>query len=213
MDPRWLTWAQELQTIAQNGLTYVQDAYDRERYERLREIAAEIFAAGARMDLSAARALFATETGHATPKLDVRGAVFRADRVLLVRERADGRWTLPGGWADPGESPAEATVREVYEESGYRTRAVKLAALYDRSRHAHGPHPYYIYKVFFLCDLLAAAPDNLALHDSAVHQETDAVDFFPLDSLPELSRGRVTEAQIARLFAHYRHPEWPAVFD
>src|SRR4051794_22309936 len=113
MEPRWLTWAKELQVIGQTGLNYAQDGYDRERYERLREIAAEILAEGAGLDLPAVQRLFAAETGHATPKLDVRGAVFRDDRILLVRERVDGRWTLPGGWADPGESPAEATVREV----------------------------------------------------------------------------------------------------
>jgi ADP-ribose pyrophosphatase YjhB (NUDIX family) len=214
-EPRWLAWAKELQALAQTGLTYAQDGYDRERYARLSELAAEMLAEGAGLDVPAARALFAGETGHATPKLDVRGVVFREGRILLVRERSDGRWTLPGGWADPGESPAEATVREVYEESGYRTRAVKLLALYDRSRHGHGPHPYYIYKVFFQCALLGEAGEShIGRRDvPATHQETDGVDFFAPDALPALSQGRVTEAQIARLFEHARHPEWPADFD
>ena len=155
MEPDSLAWAKQLQVIAQNGLTYVQDPYDRERYLQVREIAAQMLAAGAGLALPAAQALYAAETGHATPKVDVRGVVFRDDTVLLVRERSDGGWTLPGGWADPGESPAEATVREVAEESGYRTRAVRLLALYDRNRHGQGPHPFHIYKVFFQCELLA----------------------------------------------------------
>lgn len=214
MDTPWLAWAQELAVIAQNGLAYAQDGYDRERYERVRTIAAAILSTGSGLDPAAAAGLFAAEQGHATPKVDVRGVVFRDDRILLVRERADDRWTLPGGWADPGESPAGGTVREVWEESGYRTRAVKLLALYDRGRHGHGPHPFYIYKVFFRCDLLDDSPPAAAGRDAGPsYHETDGVDFFRPDALPPLSTGRVTAAQIARFFAHAQHPEWPADFD
>jgi ADP-ribose pyrophosphatase YjhB (NUDIX family) len=212
-DPQWLAWAKQLQTIAQTGLTYVRDPYDRVRYEQVREIALEMLAAGAGLALPEARALFAAETGHATPKVDVRGVVFQGDTVLLVRERADGGWTLPGGWADPGEAPSVATVREVYEESGYRTRAVKLLALYDRSLHGHGPHPYHIYKVFFQCEIDESAVSSGHAPDSPSYLETDGVDFFRPDALPPLSLGRVTPRQIARFFEHARHPEWPADFD
>ncbi len=205
MTPKWLEWAQRLQAIAQSGLYYTQNPFEIERYEAVREIAVEIMAAHSDASPESLRALFAHEEGHATPKVDVRGAVFRDDTILLVRERVDGRWTLPGGWVDVGESPSEAVEREVFEESGYRTRAVKLLAVYDRNKHDHPPHPFHIYKLFFLCELTGGDPSPSA--------ETDGVAFFPEDALPELSMGRVTPEQIRRLFEHYRHPDWPADFD
>jgi len=205
MDPKWLEWARRLQAIAQNGLTYAKDAFDIERYESVREIAAEIASVHSDVDLNYALDLFASETGHATPKVDVRGAVFRSNSILLVRERQDGLWTLPGGWADVNESPSEAVVREVYEESGYRTQAAKLVALYDRSRHGHTPFPYHVYKLFFQCQLVGGVP--------SLSVETDKVAFFCEDEIPELSLLRVTPAQVARLFEHYRHPDWPTDFD
>jgi len=125
--------------------------------------------------------------------------------VLLVRERSDGKWTLPGGWVDINDSPSGAVVREVFEESGYRARAVKLAALVDKLRHPHPPGIHHIYKLFFLCELTGGAP--------AVSSETDAVDFFPVHALPELSTGRVLASQIERLYQHRLHPELPTDFD
>jgi ADP-ribose pyrophosphatase YjhB (NUDIX family) len=144
--------------------------------------------------------------GHATPKVDVRGVVFRDEAILLVRERADGRWSLPGGWADVYDSPSEATVREIWEESGYRTRAVKLLALYDRTKQGHTPMPFHAYKVIFQCEITGGEPQGGSV-------ETDGVGFFREGELPELSISRVTAAQIARFFEHLRHPEWPADFD
>jgi ADP-ribose pyrophosphatase YjhB (NUDIX family) len=151
------------------------------------------------------RDLFAGQVGYATPKIDVRGAVFRDDAILLVKERSDGCWTLPGGWADVGDSPAEAVVREIAEESGYLTRAVKLLALYDRNKHGHPPIPDHAYKLFFLCEIIGGAP--------AESTETNGVGFFAEDELPNLSLTRVTPAQIARLFAHNRNPNLPTDFD
>ena len=205
MHHQWLEWAQRLQALAQNGLIYAQNPFDLERYEAVREVAAEMMATHSGADLDYVRQLFAAEVGYATPKVDVRGAVFQDDTILLVKERQDGLWTLPGGWADVSESPSAAVVREVYEESGYHTRAVKLLALYDRNRHAHAPFPFHVYKLFFQCELLGGKP--------ARSVETDGVDFFREDELPELSLLRVTPAQIARLFEHYRHPDWPTDFD
>ncbi len=205
MIPKWLEWAQKLQALAQSGLHYTQNPFEIERYEAIREIAIEIMAAHSDASPEGLRARFTHEEGHATPKVDVRGVVFRDNAVLLVRERADGRWTLPGGWVDVGESPSEAVEREVFEESGYRTRAVKLLALYDRNKHDHPPHPFHIYKLFFQCELLGGEPASSA--------ETEGVGFFPEDALPELSIGRVTPAQIHRLFEHHRHPDWPTDFD
>lgn len=205
MDPHWLHWAQRLQALAQNGLTYTTNPYEIERYHAIREIAAEMLAAQGGVAPAVVHDLFAGEVGHATPKIDVRGAVFQDETILLVKERADGGWTLPGGWVDVGEPPGRAVEREVWEESGYEVRAVKLLALYDRNRHGHPPHPFHIYKLFFLCELQGGAPTHSI--------ETDGVGFFRADDLPPLSLGRVTPAQIARLFAHARHLEWPADFD
>jgi ADP-ribose pyrophosphatase YjhB (NUDIX family) len=205
MDLQWLAWAQRLEALAQSGLAYSENPFDRERYEAVRRIAAEMVAGCTGADPNLVDDLFAGQAGYATPKVDVRGVVFRDDAILLVKERTDGRWTLPGGWADVGESPAEATEREVYEESGYRARAVKLLALYDRNRHGHTPYIFHIYKVFFRCELLGGEPTQSI--------ETAGVGFFREDSLPELSLGRVTPDEIARFFEHLRHPDWPTDFD
>ncbi len=206
MEPKWLEWGRALRALAQAGLTYTENPFDRERYHEIQKIAAEIMATYADEDLPMVRDLFARAVGYETPKMDVRGVVFRDDKILLVRELLDeGRWTLPGGWADVNETPGEAVVREVLEESGYRTRAVKLLALHDRSRHGHPPISSYIYKLFFLCELLGGAPADSV--------ETGEATFFAEDAIPELSISRVTPAQIARLFEHHRHPEWPTEFD
>ncbi len=205
MPPKWLDWAQRLQAIAQSGLAYQPHDYDRERYQAVREIAAGMMADGAACEIQPVRDLLAGQTGYATPKVDVRAAVFRAGEILLVREREDGCWTLPGGWADVGESPSQATVREVREESGYETRAVKLLALHDRNRHGHPPIPFHAYKLFFLCEMTGGAPAHSV--------ETAGSAWFAEDALPPLSLTRVTAAQIHRLFEHYRHPEWPTDFD
>jgi len=205
MEPRWLSWAQRLQAIAQTGLTYAPNQYDVERYEEVREIAAEMMAEGSHGELATIRGLFASQAGYATPKVDVRGVVFRENRILLVKEREDGGWTLPGGWADVGESPADATVREVREESGFETRAVKLLAVYDRNRHGHTPIPFHAYKLFFRCEIIGGAPANSV--------ETEGVDWFAEDSMPVLSISRVTPVQIHRFFEHLRNPGWPTEFD
>jgi len=205
METNWLAWARRLQAIAQTGLAYEPHQYDRERYEQVREIAAQMMAEGSAGPIAPIRDLFAAQAGYATPKLDLRGVVFKDGRILLVLEREDGGWTLPGGWADVGESPADGTVREVREESGYETRAVKLLAVYDRNRHGHPPIPFHAYKLFFRCELIGGAP--------AASNETAGVDWFAEDRLPPLSTSRVTASQIRRFFEHYRNPDWPAEFD
>jgi ADP-ribose pyrophosphatase YjhB (NUDIX family) len=205
MEPQWLEWARKLQALAQTGLTYTANHFDVERYESIRALAAEMMAVHVQTEVQTVHTLLASEAGHATPKIDVRGVVFSDTRLLLVKERQDSLWTLPGGWADVNESPSEAVLREVLEESGYQTRAVKLLALYDRRKHAHPPHLYHIYKLFFQCELLGGTPTP--------SPETKEVGFFPEAELPQLSIMRVTAAQIARLFEHHRHPNWPTDFD
>jgi ADP-ribose pyrophosphatase YjhB (NUDIX family) len=205
MHPQWLIRVQRLQAIAQNGLTFADNPFDQERYESICTIAAEIAATHTAADVQQVRQLFAKEIGYATPKVDVRGVVLRQQSILLVRERADGCWTLPGGWVDVWESPSAAVVREVYEESGYQTRALKLLALYDKNKHAHPPSPYHVYKLCFHCELLGGDPSH--------SKETDGVAFFQIDALPTLSLSRVLPTQITRLFELSQHPEWPTEFD
>ncbi|HET7477879.1 MAG TPA: NUDIX domain-containing protein [Rubrobacteraceae bacterium] len=135
----------------------------------------------------------------------MRAAVFRDGKILLIKEPEDGLWSLPGGWADVGETPSETTAREVYEESGYRVRVVRLLAAYDRDRQGHTPLPYHVYKLCFLCEIVG--------HDSSVAVEADGIGFFAEDDLPPLSASRVTEAQIQTFFHQHRHPEAPAGFD
>jgi ADP-ribose pyrophosphatase YjhB (NUDIX family) len=206
MDPEWLRWVKRLQAISQDGLTYTRDDYDAGRYEQLQEVAAEILAAHSTGDLGETRELLSLEAGPATPKVDVRAAVFRdGGEVLLVKEPDDGRWSLPGGWADVGESASEAAVREVREESGYRVRAVRLISAYDRDRQGHPSIPYHVYKLVFLCEILDDQP--------ARDTEADGVGFFGENELPELSLSRVTPAQVRRFFEHRRRPDLPADFD
>ncbi|MDB4988796.1 MAG: ADP-ribose pyrophosphatase [Myxococcaceae bacterium] len=216
--PDWLRWAREMQAIAQNGLTFARDPFDVQRYEALRALASEVvttFAESVRPSVSEQvvselGVSFTSGVGYATPKLDVRAAVFRESedgpRILLVRERSDGNWTLPGGWADVGQSVAQAVEKEATEESGYVVRATKLLAVLDRDRQGHPPHPEHVWKVFVRCELVGGvgAGDGL---------ETDAVGFYGEAALPPLSLTRVLPAQIARLFEHYRNPELPTDFD
>jgi len=214
MEPRWLDHARRIQAIAQAGLHYNPAGFERERYEKLRDIAAEMVAAGSGADLERVQDLLGQQDGHATPKVDVRGVVFREERVLLVREYLDeGRWTLPGGWAEINESPGDATAREVLEESGWRVRATRLLALYDRRLHGHPANVFHIYKVFIQCELLDAAPVD-ARGSGASWEETGDATFFAEDGLPQdLSTRRVTRDQLQRFFEMLRNPQLPADFD
>ena len=203
--PQWLRWAQRLQAIAQDGLTYAHDDYDLGRYEQLRELAAEILAAHSTGTLEEARNLLILETGPATPKVDVRAAVFDDDRILLVREPGEAGWSVPGGWADVGESPSEAATRETLEESGYGVRPVRLLAAYDRDRHDHPPIAYHVYKLIYLCELMP--------EERLTDVDARGVRFFGEQEIPDLSVTRITRAQISRLFAQHRDPSIPTEFD
>jgi ADP-ribose pyrophosphatase YjhB (NUDIX family) len=205
MQPKWLEWAQKLQAIAQSGLTFSENPFDVERFKQVREIAAEIAASYAQVEHQYVLDLFSREVGYATPKIDVRGAVFQDNKILLVKEKFDGLWTLPGGYADIGESPSESVVKEILEESGYQTRAVKILAVYDRDRQGHTPFAYYMYKLIFHCELVGGS--------ATTSIETDEVEFFAEDAIPELSLGRVLPHQIAKCFSYYRNPNLPTDFD
>lgn len=205
--PQWLQWAKKLQALAQNGLTFAKDPFDVERYQAVRQIAAEMLAAGSGVEPQKILTLLEKEVGYCTPKVDVRAVVFNdAGDLLFVKERSDGGWSLPGGWADPCQSAAECVLREVREESGYEVRATKLAAVFDRERHPHTP-PFasHVYKLFFLCEIIGGQP--------AETLETSAWGFFGENAIPPLSISRITPDEIARLFAHHRNPSLPTDFD
>jgi ADP-ribose pyrophosphatase YjhB (NUDIX family) len=205
-DPQWLRIARELRALAQTGLSFTTDRFDRQRYERIRELAASMLAQGGGADYGAILGILHADKGYATPKVDVRGAAFIDGRVLLVREISDGKWTLPGGWADVNQTPSECVVREIAEESGFEARVLKLAAVHDYQR-SNRPvrHIDSIYKLFFICEITGGA--------ARVSDETSEVAFFPRHELPPLSLGRSTAAQIDRMFQHAQSPELPADFD
>jgi len=207
-EPDWLSWARELQAIAQTGVAFSRDPYDRERYDALRALAARMFAARTDAPVERIAHLFAGESGYATPKIDVRAAVFDArERLLMVRETSDGgRWTLPGGWADVNRSAAENAVKEALEESGYAVRVLKLAALWDRTRQGHPAGVFSCAKAFFICEPTGGA--------ATTSHETSEVGWFAEADLPQdLSLARVLPRQLARTFAHRRDPALPTDFD
>jgi len=205
-DPQWLSMAQELRAIAQTGLTFTTDRFDRLRYERIRELAATMVARGSGGNYETILGILVEDKGYATPKVDVRGAAFADGRVLLVREISDGKWTLPGGWADINQTAAECVVREIAEESGFVAKALKLAAVHDYQRsNRPSRHLDSIYKLFFICEIVGGA--------ARTSDETSEVAFFARDALPPLSQGRTTAAQIERMFQHAEHPELAADFE
>jgi ADP-ribose pyrophosphatase YjhB (NUDIX family) len=193
---RYLDLARRLHALARTGLHFTRDEYDRERYVEIEFIAAELLAGNEPAGRDALLAIWREERGYVTPKIEVRGAAFREGRVLMVRETADGLWTLPGGWVDVNESPSQAIEKEIGQESGFRARAVKLAALWDRARHGHGPTLHHGWKAFFLCEIEGGEPRG--------SYETDAVEFFDPDDLPPMSLARSTPRQVSRMLDHWR---------
>jgi ADP-ribose pyrophosphatase YjhB (NUDIX family) len=207
-DPDWLIWSRELQALAQTGLAFSRDPYDRERYEALHAMAVRMMAHQSGVPEARIESLFAGESGYATPKVDVRGAVFdREDRLLMVRERMDqGRWTLPGGWADVNFTPAENVVKEVREESGFEVRVRKLAATWDRTRQGHAAKLFSCVKLFFLCEVTGG--------EARSGLETSEVGWFAENALPaDISLGRVLPHQLQRMFQHQRNAALPTDFD
>jgi ADP-ribose pyrophosphatase YjhB (NUDIX family) len=197
-----------LTALSQNGLAYAVNEYDVDRYRKLGALAADLLGAVTDDPAEHWRLELGREVGYATPKVDVRGALVDDDeRILLMRERSDGLWSLPGGWADPLDTPSRAVVREIVEETGYGARAVKLVGCWDRDAQGHLPKlPFSIYKLFFLC----AATSDVRPPDAL---ETLEIGWFGLDGLPELSPGRINIRQLGRIIAHHRDPLLPTEFD
>lgn len=202
---KWLQWAIELQSLAQAGLTYGKDAYDMERYERIREISAEIMSNMSDIPTETVRNLFCNETGYQTPKLDTRAAIFNDGKILLVCEN-NGKWSLPGGWCDVHISVGENAVKEVKEESGLDVEAVSIIAIQDRAKHNLPLYAYGICKVFVLCSIIGGAFQK--------NIETIGFDYFSEDNLPELAAEKNNEEQIKMCFeAHRAGDKWKTLFD
>lgn len=200
----WLGWAVEIQAIAQNGLTYCHDVYDRERYERLREIAAEMISYKSGIPTDQVKTLFCSETGYQTPKLDSRAAIIENEKILLVQEKS-GFWSMPGGWVDVNQTIAQNTAKEAREEAGLEVMPERLVALHDRNQHNTPPYAYNICKAFVLCRRLDGC--------FAPNSETIASGWFSMDDLPELELGKTTKEQIALCFEAAADPHWQTVFD
>ena len=205
-----LLQAQRLQAIAQAGLTYATSSYDVERYQEIRNISVKLLQELTDEPYEKIVGMFASETGYQTPKVDVRGVLFRGeDEILLVREKIDhGKWTLPGGWADVGYTPYEAVVKEVQEETGLIAKPVRLLALFDKQRHPHPPHPWYVYKAFIQCEVVGGS-----LLDET--SETEGARWFRRQDVPalELSTERTTHSQLQTMFEFRTNRELPTLCD
>lgn len=205
MEPKWLDWAKQLQSIAQAGLTYSKDVFDLERFELIRNISVEMMSQQTNMEMAVIKDLFASETGYATPKVDIKAVVFKDNKILMVRENADGNWSLPGGWADIGLTPSEVAVKEAKEETGFDVKAIKLLAVFDKKCHPHSPSPFHVYKIFIQCEIIGGRPKKGI--------ETSAVGFFAENELPPLSIARNTKSQMKMAFKHLHNPQEPVYFD
>ncbi|MBN2148011.1 MAG: NUDIX hydrolase [Anaerolineales bacterium] len=203
--PRWLEWAREIQALAQTGNHYAINEFQSQRYRRLSEIAAEIISEHSGLEAELLAEVFLEQKGYATPRVDVRGAVFQDGKLLLVRERMDGGWTMPGGWADVGDVPSQAAEREVREEAGYRVRARKVLGVYDANRFG-SLALLHAFKIVFLCDILDG--------EARPSIETSEVGFFGIDEIPPvLSESRTPPRLIADAFAALHDPDCATVFD
>ena len=200
----WLNWAIELQSLSQNGLAYTKDAFDKERFERIREIAAEMLAMKSGLSTEVVKGLFCSEAGYQTPKLDTRAAVFKDGRILLVKEGE--KWSLPGGWVDVLDSVYSNTVKEVKEESGFDAEPLRLIAVQDRNKHNSPPYAYGICKIFVLCKLLGGG-------EFVENPETSECGFFALNELPELAEEKNTKEQIEMCFRAKDDEHWHVMFD
>ncbi len=205
MEEKWIKWASQLQAIAQAGLTFCTDRYDLDRYEKIRDLSIEIMHEYTDIDHNKIRNLFASETGYQTPKVDIRSAVFKNNKILMVREKVDGAWSLPGGWADVNTSVSESVIRECFEEAGAYVIPKRIIAIQLANKHNNSLFPFTIYKIFVECELV----EN-SFRDNT---ETLDADFFSINSLPPLSTNRNTRSQIEMCFKAKKRKIFEAIFD
>ncbi|WP_411219427.1 NUDIX hydrolase [Terribacillus saccharophilus] len=202
---KWLEWARRIQAISQAGLHFSKDVFDRERYEELQQLSSEIIANYSEQSAETVKGTLVAQKGYPTPKLDVRGVVFQDGKLLLVKEKMDNRWSLPGGFCEVGLSASENAVKEIKEESGYDVVPKKLLAVLDSDKHTDKPQMFHYYKIFLQCDIVGGGAQESV--------ETSEIGFFGETELPPLSLRRNTEAQIRLLFEYLRNPEKQSVFD
>jgi ADP-ribose pyrophosphatase YjhB (NUDIX family) len=205
MKEKWLEWAARLQSIAQAGLTFGESQYDLDRYQQIRTLSVEILHEYTGISNEKIRDLFASETGYQTPKVDIRASVLRDDKILMVREKIDGAWSLPGGWADVNTSVSESAARECLEEAGARVKPKRILIIHLADRHYNFPYPYTIYKIFVECELI----ENYFSDNT----ETLEAGFFSIDSLPPLSNERNTREQIKICFEAKKYKLFETIFD
>lgn len=201
---KWLEWAVALQSIAQAGLFYGKDPYDKERYEQIRSIAAEMISYKADIPIEKVRDLFCNEIGYQTPKLDTRAVIFKDDKILLVKEN-DGLWSLPGGWVDVDLSVKENVIKEVREEAGLNVRAERVIAVQDREKHNRPIYAYKICKIFILCSIIGGKFER--------NIETVGSGYFGMEELPELSEDKTTPEQIKMCFDAYHSEHWETLVE
>lgn len=202
---KWLEWARRIQAISQAGLHFSKDVFDRERYEELQQLSAEIIANYTKQSAEDVGKTLAAEKGYPTPKLDIRGVVFQEGKLLLVKEKMDERWSLPGGFCEVGLSASENAVKEIKEESGFDVQPVKLLAVLDSDKHTEKPQMFHYYKIFLQCEIIGGGAKESV--------ETSEIGFFSETELPPLSLRRNTEAQIRMLFDSFHNPNKQSVFD
>jgi ADP-ribose pyrophosphatase YjhB (NUDIX family) len=205
MNEKWLYWASELQSIAQAGLTFCENNYDRDRYEKIKNIVIEILHEYTEMDHKKIKELFASETGYQTPKVDIRASVFKDNKILMVKEKVDGAWALPGGWADVNSSVSESAIRECREEAGALVKPKRIIAIHMGNKHNNHNFPFTIYKIFVECELV----------ENSFKENTETLDaqFFESDKLPELSFERNTPDQIKMCFEANSCKVFETIFD
>jgi ADP-ribose pyrophosphatase YjhB (NUDIX family) len=205
MDKKWLKWATELQSIAQAGLTFAENQYDIDRYQKIRDLSVEIISEYSDSDHTIIKNLFASEKGYQTPKVDVRSAVFRENNILLVKEKIDGRWSLPGGWADVNTSVSESATRECIEEAGAVVKPRRIIAIHLANRQNDFIYPFTIYKIIVQCDLIE--------YSFKENSETLESGFFSFENLPELSLERNTVKQVELCFEAKDKKYFEPLFD
>ena len=205
MKEKWVLWASELQSIAQAGLTFADINYDRDRYEKIREISVEILSEYSNISHNKIKDLFATETGYQTPKVDIRASVFKDGKILMVKEKVDGAWSLPGGWADVNSSVSESAVRECLEEAGAIVKPKRIIAIHLANKHNNPHFLFTIYKIFVECELI----------ENSFKENTETLDarFFDADDLPDLSLERNNPDQIKMCFEAKKHKVFEPIFD
>ncbi|EJS08973.1 NUDIX hydrolase N-terminal domain-containing protein [Bacillus mycoides] len=205
MTVKWIDWVKQIQSIAQAGLTYSKDVYDIERFQQLRDISVSMMSHYTKTDWEVVENLFASGTGYQTPKVDIRAVIFQNEKLLFVKEKSDRKWALPGGWADVGYTPTEVAAKEVLEETGYEVDDFKLLAIFDKEKHQPSPSATHVYKIFIGCKIIGG--------EKKTSIETEDVEFFGENELPNLSIARNTEEQIKEMFAYMKEPQKETLID